>query len=67
MWEVWHVFQARNLAGNRELPTICLKGVLQTSGDSDPLYLTKFPGKVHCPTETLSWKEKLKTLLIHLD
>ena len=27
---------------------------LKFLGTQTPLYLTKFPGKVHCPTETLS-------------
>jgi hypothetical protein len=46
------VFQARNVAERREAPTI--SGVcIQVSGVSDLLYLTKFPGMVHCHTRTL--------------
>jgi hypothetical protein len=41
IWEVWHVFQARNLVGSRGLPTT--SGVYLSARVSDPLYLTKFP------------------------
>jgi hypothetical protein len=44
MWEVWCVLQARNLAGSKQ------GGAYPVSRNSDPLYLTKFPGKVCCPT-----------------
>ena len=40
MWEVWHVFQARNLAGSREVPTI--SGAYQLSRVSDPSTLSSF-------------------------
>ena len=52
MWEVWHVFQARNLAGSREVPTV--SGGYLGTGVSDLFYLNKFPGMVHCPTLTVA-------------
>jgi hypothetical protein len=46
------MFQARNLVGNREAYTI--SGGSPRAEVLDPLNLTKFPGKVHRPTEALS-------------
>lgn len=55
MWEVWHVFQARNLAGHRELPAI--SGVHpEFPWDLDLLYLTDLPDIVYHPTEMRSWE-----------
>jgi hypothetical protein len=43
------VFQGRNLAGSREVPTI--SGVYPSARLSDLLCLTKLPSMVHCPTK----------------
>jgi hypothetical protein len=40
MWEVWHIFQARNMVGNREKPTV--SGVYLSFWESGPHYLIKF-------------------------
>ena len=45
MWKVWHVSQARNLAGSREVPAISHRYL--GTRVSDLLLLTKFPGMVH--------------------
>jgi len=47
MWEVWCMFQARNLAGSRESPTVSVV-YLSFQGFS-LLYLTKFPGRSTVP------------------
>ena len=48
MWEVWHMFLARNLAESREVPT--LTGGYLGTRVSDPLYLTTFSGMVYSST-----------------
>lgn len=64
MWEVWHVFQARNLAGSVEQPTV--SGVHPSFQGLRPVYLTKFPGKVHClKMETAADVDRESNFLAH--
>lgn len=54
------VFQARDLIGIREPPTV-LGGCLGVE-TLNPLNCTKFPGMVHCPTETVCSVRSIRRL-----